>query len=747
MAVKFVRWSIVVSMLLFLLAMPGAIYSCGPWFDEATFAFADAPQPSQAEFAAGKLGIVLPTLRRSYLIVAYRYLNGWKLDSKQQQDAIDVWNRNMSSTPRYGEHPAMDDWLKARSAMVSTPPIGFGEPYASVANSYQFFVNCQDEAFRVAAATLLDRIAKYGKQSDAVAAWVTAQDMVFSNCDRGDRAVPPVLDSSDPVLRTDRNYQIAAAQFYAGDFDSAAASFDAIARDPASPWMRYGAYLAARAVIRKATLKTLKDAEFDASTMQEARKRLEQVASDPHSVPMHEPAARLLEFVRFRTEPDKRVAELEQLLLQPDPGANFKQHLWDYVLLVSHGEQADDLSDWLRTIYTETTYEQPQGLKRSDVQSAAEHAVAKWREEHSLTWLIAALQLATPTDKSADELLKAASQVSTTSPGYLTARYYALRMMAAGKQRDAARKELDALLQQPTLPQGSRNLLNDERQKIATNLPDFLAHAAEVPNYVGLDLELAGEGYPPYESDQAKASRGKAFFNAYAAQILSRRLPLAQLAESARSKVLPSHLQREVARSTWTRAILLDDTTVADQMRPLLAELDKPLWQTMEPFRAAKDKDERHFAAILVLLHNPGLGASVRAGLLRSATLGEMDHFRDNWWCDDLGAGLSSTGTDKDPDLPFPPFASDEDKARVRKERDTMAPAGPAPNYLASRALAFAAHHPDDPRVPEALHLAVRSTRWGCTNSETTHWSERAFRLLHQRYPRSEWAEKTKYYF
>lgn len=52
-----------------------------------------------------------------------------------------------------------------------------------------------------------------------------------------------------------------------------------------------------------------------------------------------------------------------------------------------------------------------------------------------------------------------------------------------------------------------------------------------------------------------------------------------------------------------------------------------------------------------------------------------------------------------------------------------------------------------DPRVPEALHLAVKSTRFGCVDKETGKFSKAAFDLLHQRYPRSRWAEQTKYWY
>jgi TolA-binding protein len=73
------------------------------------------------------------------------------------------------------------------------------------------------------------------------------------------------------------------------------------------------------------------------------------------------------------------------------------------------------------------------------------------------------------------------------------------------------------------------------------------------------------------------------------------------------------------------------------------------------------------------------------------------------------------------------------------------APVGP--NYLCSQVLAWTRAHPDDPRVPEALHLAVKSTRFGLTDDKTSDFSRRAFRLLHSRYPKSEWAAKTKYWF
>ena len=92
------RGWLVVGVGLLVLRAP-SIYGCGPWFDEAIFVPVAAPQTSQAEFASGKLGIVLPTMRRSYLIVAYRYLSGMRLSATQRREAMDVWNRNIEPAP------------------------------------------------------------------------------------------------------------------------------------------------------------------------------------------------------------------------------------------------------------------------------------------------------------------------------------------------------------------------------------------------------------------------------------------------------------------------------------------------------------------------------------------------------------------------------------------------------------------------------------------------------------------------
>ena len=61
--------------------------------------------------------------------------------------------------------------------------------------------------------------------------------------------------------------------------------------------------------------------------------------------------------------------------------------------------------------------------------------------------------------------------------------------------------------------------------------------------------------------------------------------------------------------------------------------------------------------------------------------------------------------------------------------------------------LDWAQKHPDDPRLPEALHRAVQASRYRCTDADTGKYSKQAFNLLHRKYPKSSWTARTKYWY
>ena len=754
MALRHVKRALVVSSILWVLAVPSSIYSCGPFLESAIFAFTDRPDGRAENFAAGKLGIVRPDFRQAYLVVAYRYFSGLGLTNAQQKAALDVWDRNV--VPDHpGEEEAVAGWSKARSGVPNLPPAPGISVMAVVSKDQPYFqyVNCPGDAFQNAMRTLDNRAAKFGLQSDDLREWVSAQDQVFANCSGETHVIPAALNSGDVTLRADRAYQIAAAHFYGRDFDEAVAGFDAIAGDRSSPWAGVSSYLAARALIRKANLVHKENEPFDPTVMSAAQKRLEAIVTDPQASSIHDAATKLLNFVRFRTEPEKRVAELDRMILQPELSKNFKQDLWDYVVLLSHGKQEGDPSVWVQTF--QTADRNSFGVVREQI---AKQTVSKWQETKSLPWLIAALATVDPHTQDLKPLLTAAGKVPGSSPGYLTVRYYAVRLMIAAGQSDTARKELDVLLKgkEPDLPLGSHNLLNEERLKVTGGLEDFLQHASETPVPSEVDFNT-GEDVP---SEHVEGKTSEPLFNHYAAELFLKRLPLDVLIEAAESPALPKQLRREVARSAWVRSILLEDLNSAGRLQPVIQELDPPLWNAMELFRTAKTAAEKHFAAVFIILNNPGTKPAVRESSLRSATLGEMDSYHDNWWCTNMNAGAnwgqSYQGYDKeanlkfvdpDPNFPFPEWLTETQKDAARSEWRKLSTIGTAPNYLTEQVIAYAKLRPQDPSVPQALHLAVRSTRYGCTNIETSRLSKTAFNLLHDHYPQSEWSAKTKYYY
>ena len=83
--------------------------------------------------------------------------------------------------------------------------------------------------------------------------------------------------------------------------------------------------------------------------------------------------------------------------------------------------------------------------------------------------------------------------------------------------------------------------------------------------------------------------------------------------------------------------------------------------------------------------------------------------------------------------------SGNEQSSRLRKLQS-------APVLLGERVLEWAKTHPQDKRLPEALHLVVRATRWGC-GKDKGRVSQAAYRILHQRYPDSEWTTKTPYWY
>jgi hypothetical protein len=738
--------------------LPWRTRACGPFFTDAIFVYTKHPDFPLENFAAGKLGVLQPSYARSYLVAAYRNLTGNSLSVAEAKGIRALWEERLG----YGWEMHDEDWIKAwvearkKVSGVAAPTEIKAFRNREKPHEYETYLNCQQDAFDNAVATLNDRMKQFGWDSLAVRSWVAAQDLVFANCSEG-KHIPAEASTEapdlPPLLRADRAYQIAAANFYAGSFDEAKQRFDLIARDDASPWRDKAAYLAARSLLRKGSF--AEKEEEGRPAMAEAETRLNAIIKDKSLASSHHAAARLLNLTRLRLHPEEKLHELAHAIMKRDASADFKQDVWDYTVLLDKflGDdedatkltatatlKSDDLTDWVITFEAGSA-------------DAVTHTFQRWEQTKALPWLVAAI--ARSDGQKADALLSAAAAVDHSSPAFPSLAFHYVRLLIARGRSDEARAMLDKTLanDRAQLTPSAVNLLLGQRMMLASNLDEFLQAAQRKP--AGLSDDNDGREIPDDESQAKDTTKGaEVFFAPDSAAIFNQAMPVTILKDAAHNTILAPNLRVDVAQAAFVRAALLDDRDTAIQASQALAAMRPELRQFLSAYERAAAPDASRFAAAFTSLKFPGLRPYVSAGVGRATPLNEIDSYRDNYWCAEPPASLSGppsngeeeTGKSKTKPVEAPAFLKTSKTLGARQFAALQA-LGTAPNYLCRIAIEWTEKTPADPRSPEALHLAVRSTRYGCTDKETGRWSKAAYDLLHRRYPNTVWAKNTKYWF
>ena len=728
--------------------------ACGPFTLEAIFVNTVHPTYPLTDFAGGRIGVVQPTYARSYLYAAYRYLSGSNFSPSEQKALVSLWKHRLDGDPQDEPHEWSRTWLEARKKVPGVQNLDDIDVYRmrEKPNEYESYVNCNKESFETAIKVLADRTTEYRNDSASLLSWVTAQDQVFTNCTSGNSIPDPLPADARRLAREDRAYQIAAAHFYSANFDEAKKRFEEIAAERDGTWRFVAAYMVARTLIRKASLGA---PEQKQESLRAAESQLAKILADKSFAHMHATATRLANLVRLRLHPQERLHELARVLTTRKQNDNLKQDLWDYTTLLDQhleGDEKkmpatskdDDLTDWITTI-------------QSSEATALDRALARWQATHSDPWLIAALSHVKGSHAQASELIAQALKVQPAAAAFASARYHAVRLLRESGKNDEARALVDQLLKnRSALDESSLNLLASKRMLLANTLDDFVAHAARVP--VSVSWNDDGREIPADDETVAtemKDIKGQPRFDHDAGNALNQRIPLTLLKTAAMSTTLPTPLRRDLAQAVWLRAAILGDTKTADELVPVVSSLIPELAPLLNEYLSATTPQAKKSAAIYAWLKYPGLEPVVDIGIGRRTPLAQQDTYRDNWWCaasyqpsqgeDESEADNPASVAARNP-LPLL-FLSAADKTNAEREWKTLQAPGAAPNYIAQQVIQWANRTPTDPRVPEALHLAVTTTRYGCTDKESGRWSKAAFDLLHRKYPNSPWAKKTKYWF
>ena len=233
-------------------------------------------------YAHGKLGIVRPGYGRASLYVAFRLMQlppGAVASESHTRVADNLFDRKFK--PYRSGAPEIEEWLKARAALVPVPPQPKPDYFRTTHNKVPGVNggravditategNCGADAFTFATHTLHDLVADATLSDTDRRTWIAGQDAVFARCAwvpgaGAAPALPAELPSTTaPKLTALRAYQHASALFYSGDFDHARTEFDAVAATPGNPMRDWAALGAMRSTIRQAVMDAAWQAAFD----------------------------------------------------------------------------------------------------------------------------------------------------------------------------------------------------------------------------------------------------------------------------------------------------------------------------------------------------------------------------------------------------------------------------------------------------------------------------------------------------
>jgi len=748
-------------------------WACGPNFRDIRYDDPGILDVPRTDVSIGHYGVLRQGLPWSDLIQVYRSLQMYPQPEFQGP---------LNPKPSGPDGGFL--WRAERAKVVGDAPPPIVATSFDTGN-YVTVNNVGNDALVVAAQTLASLVKSYGK-SPSVKDWVAAQDLVFASTPLAPRIPTPVQELGGLVhapgwLVQERAYQVAAAQFYSGQWDLAEQGFRRLATEQDHPRRAWGMYLAARCWIRKGEISveglrdfqdrirkiqeraaaaqkdpalaalpipawSFKDVDelTKMTCYQEAQALLKATLADPARAAAHPASQEMLELVRYRTEPLSLLGDFlkDQGQAKPTLGddeaeakiADAFRFLRRYLSGKAGPVEVpgdSGLALWLGAMAGNVPWHVD-----------AETALARWRVHPDDTWLVAALSLARQQGPELNLLVEAAKKIPPQSPLSPTIKWHLLRLELAGLKGDALAQRLDSALHGGDLSPWIVNRLRTARQALAQDPVTWLTYASRRPTATVDDGLQLPDMQSPTET-----------FDEETAQALGDQLPLERVGALLKESRLPSVPAQEFAKAAWTKAVLLEAWDHARVLGELLPPTLRPV---AAKALAPTEPTTLRFQAALVIMEWPGLRPSVESGLGRQflgpgsekAPLAAFDMLRDNWWC----------GSDNDqPIRPRKkpgvseiqvPGLSDQEHAAARKEKALLEQVPSAQVWFGRAVLAFAKSNPGDERVPYALHRFVWTTRSPqCMSDEAKAIGKEAFQKLHKAYPKSPWTNKTPYYF
>lgn len=701
-------------------------------------------------FKLGQLGVLLPSYGREPLFLAYRAMVLGRTGVEKQA----------ADTPRPASEPeeipgGIPVWLEARSVVIQTPPAqALVQERSFGGQAYGSYLNCGNSAFNFAAETLQTLKASKKADKPALEAWVAAQDTVFALCgnDGSDASVPRTIPAelgagTPPYLRQLRQYQVAAAHLYAGNYSEALRRFDEISAIKAHPMRAWASHAAMRALLRSASLDRSffqrigeiknsseppanKVAAMDSANAENQRNmkrvfdqivsRSKAILADKTLANIHLPTTRLVKQAALMIVPPQVYSELSAVLGRFDKDVDTSGELDDWRILGDQlfdgGWNADLIAqlrgqyayfDWIRTVQgcTDNT-QSPNFSGRCEQENL--HALEQWKSSRSRVWLVATLMTARSLTPQIEEALEAGKQVDSKELEYLTLRYYMVRLLRLAGRGEQARVLVEQVLS------GAGHQIPRELLKNAASANNLFLQE-------GLALAKTDTQAVPFLLRDGARRLG-----ADADELLNRRLSSEDLLRWAQIPGVDANLRTQLLIASWWRADMTENAPLAEKAARQVAEFQSNWRDLVAGYLKISDAQERHyFLARMALIYriSPQVFLITKDYAGRRKPGGAAD-----FWCSFASedfktqARLQRVPSDAR-EFSADPLARDKEMAKLRS-------LGSGADWLARLALGRAKTQAMDATLQAVLDAVVKSEELNCTSAEADRLVQAAKQAL-----------------
>lgn len=720
--------------------------------DEPTDRFVSRARPDidAKAFRMGELGVLLPTFDRESLFLAYRALSL----------GTDALRRQAAAAKPAALEPEPEDgirvWLDARRAFTDRAPETAPSAYRDFGGGrIGGFLNCTSGGFVLAAQTLqsIGRDPKFGKSE--VQEWLAGQDAVFASCAAAPEASPALprsLDAKTPApLRQLRQYQMAAAHFYAGRFDEALVQFDAIAADKKHPMRPWAAHAAMRTILRKASLddslrsrlneirqtqqpvEQLKSAmasavRSDESRLEAARAKIvaraTAILADKSLETVHQPAAKLKHQATMRLTPAIAYADLSGALGRFDSDAAVSGELDDWVRLgdklfdtrgrldlIQQLRGKHEYFDWIRSIQACTDNpSSPNYTGRCGQEHA--HALELWKASKRNTWLLAALVTAPRYAPDLDAVVVAAKQIGPQAMEYPSVRYHLVRLLRASGRHDEARALLEDSKTAATTSVSAANLFAQEAFALSRNEDEALPH-----------LLRQYYGFRPNPNRRTQPPLG---LGADGDEMINRRMASEDLLRLAAKPAVSADLRRQLLVAAWWRADMTGNAALAQTAARQAGEAVPALRDTANSYLQAADAEARHLVLAKGALQyriSPQVGHVPSQAFASRRQAPTAD-----WWCSFASDDFVDEVRIQRTPAESPHLAAAS--AQAAGELKALAQIGTGADWLARVAQNQQGLQPQDPALRPMLQAVAASSGQACISPDSDRLVAEAKRLL-----------------